>query len=92
MTPARSVLAAMVAAAGGFPEPLPPVRPESFNEANKCDKSYHSLDEVNLLEGLSLGTPFLLLAYNSLIAYSANLGTHTILSLPPQYTNQRQGS
>ncbi|KAH9953511.1 TRAPP trafficking subunit Trs65-domain-containing protein [Lactifluus volemus] len=54
MTPARSVLAAMVAAAGGFPESPPPVRQESFNDENKRDKSYHSLDEVNLLEGLSL--------------------------------------
>lgn len=81
----------MVAAAGGFPESPPPVQ-QSFNDASKCDKSYHSLDEVNLLEGLSLGTPFFLLAYNPLIGYSANLGTHTIRSLPPQYTNQHQDS
>jgi hypothetical protein len=92
MTPARSVLAAMVAAAGGFPESPPPARQESFNDENKRDKSYHSLDEVNLLEGLSLGTPFFLLAYNPLIAYSADLGTHTIRSLTPQYANQRQDS
>ena len=83
MTPARSVLAAMVTAAGGFPESLPSVLPESFSNTNKRDNSYHSLDEVNLLEGLSLGTPFLLFAYNPFIAYSADLGTYAILSLAP---------
>ena len=76
MSPARSVLAAVVAAAGGFTISPPSELLKIFNDTNKRDKSYHSLDEVNLLVGLSLGTPFLLLAYNPFIAYSADLGTY----------------
>jgi hypothetical protein len=56
MTSARSVLAAMLAEAGGLPQSPTPARPDSPNEAPKRDKFYHSLDEVNLLEGLSSGT------------------------------------
>jgi hypothetical protein len=94
MTLARSVLMAMVGAAGVFPESPLSILPEFFNDMNKCDKSYYSLDEVNLLKGLSLGTPF----YSFPTTHSLHIvptlvvGTHTILSLPPQYTNQHQGS
>ena len=53
MTPARAVLAAMIKEAGGLPEPQPSAPEESFND--EIDKSYHGLDEVNLLWGLSSG-------------------------------------
>lgn len=54
MTPARAVLAAMLMEAGGLPESQPSAPTESFN--GEIDKSYHGLDEVNLLWGLSSGT------------------------------------
>jgi hypothetical protein len=64
MTRARSALADMLTAAGGLPRSPKPALPESNNDANESEKFYHGLDEVNLLEGLSLGThifpPFLL--------------------------------
>lgn len=54
MTPARAALAAMLMEAGGFPESQASAPMESFND--ETDKSYHGLDEVNLLWGLSSGT------------------------------------
>ena len=53
-TPARAVLAAMLKEAGGLPESQPSAPMESFNE--ETEKTYHGLDEVNLLWGLSSGT------------------------------------
>ena len=54
MTPARAVLASMLMEAGGLPESQPSAPMVSFND--EIDKSYHLLDEVNLLCGLSSGT------------------------------------
>lgn len=54
MTPARAVLATMLMEAGGLPESQPSAPMESFND--EVDKSYHGLDEVNLLWGLTSGT------------------------------------
>jgi hypothetical protein len=54
MTSARAVLAAMLMETGGLPEFQPSAPMESFND--EIDKSYHGLDEVNLLWGLSSGT------------------------------------
>jgi hypothetical protein len=54
MTPARAVLASMLMEAGGLPESQPSAPMVSFD--NEIDKSYHGLDEVNLLWGLSSGT------------------------------------
>jgi hypothetical protein len=54
MTPARSELAAMLAAAGGLPQYPTPPRPEPLSDER--EEFYHGLDEVNLLEGLSSGT------------------------------------
>jgi len=54
MTPARAVLATMLMEAGGLPESQPSAPMESSND--EIDKSYHGLDEVNLLVGLSSGT------------------------------------
>jgi hypothetical protein len=56
MTPARSVLAAMLLAAGGLPTSPASASTEPFSSAQEYDKFYHGLDEVNLLEGLSAGT------------------------------------
>jgi hypothetical protein len=53
MTPARAALASMIKEAGGIPESQPSAPTESFND--EVDKSYHGLDEVNLLWGLSSG-------------------------------------
>ena len=53
-TPARAVLAAMLKGAGGLPESQPSPPTQSFND--EIEKSYHGLDEVNLLWGLSSGT------------------------------------
>ena len=59
MTPARSVLAAMLLAAGGLPKSPASASTEPFTNAQEYDKFYHGLNEVNLLEGLSAGThPF----------------------------------
>jgi hypothetical protein len=54
VTPARAVLAAMLKEAGGLPESQPSAPTQSFND--ETEKSYHGLDEVNLLWGLSSGT------------------------------------
>lgn len=56
MTPARSVLASMLMEAGGLPESQPSATMVSFD--NEIDKSYHGLDEVNLLWGLSSAPTF----------------------------------
>jgi hypothetical protein len=63
MTPARAVLASMVMEAGGLPESRPSVPMVSFDD--EIDKSYHGLDEVNLLWGLSSGTH----VFSSLIVF-----------------------
>ena len=56
MTPARSVLTAMLLAVGGLPNPPASTSTESFTSAQEYDKFYHGLDKVNLHEGLSAGT------------------------------------
>jgi hypothetical protein len=61
MTPARAVLASMLMKAGGLPELQPPTTMLSFND--EIGKSYHGLDEVNLLWGLSSGTSCLLFSH-----------------------------
>lgn len=58
MTPARSVLATMLLAAGGLPESPVSASTEPFTSAQEYDKFYHGLDEVNLLEGLSAAPSF----------------------------------
>ncbi|KAI9465379.1 TRAPP trafficking subunit Trs65-domain-containing protein [Lactarius psammicola] len=58
MTPARSVLAAMLLAAGGLPKSPASAGTEPFTSAQEYDKFYHGLDEVNLLEGLSAAPSF----------------------------------
>ena len=55
LTPARAVLAAMFKEAGGHPDLPQSARTVSFDDMHDIDKSYHGLDEVNLLEGLSSG-------------------------------------
>lgn len=55
ITPARAVLASMLVKAGGLPESQPSAPMVSPSNA-EIDKSYHVLDEVNLLCGLSSGT------------------------------------
>jgi hypothetical protein len=54
MTPGRTVLASMLMEAGGLPESQPSALMVPFDD--EIDKSYHGLDEVNLLWGLSSGT------------------------------------
>ena len=54
MTPARAVLASMLMESGGLPESQPSAPMVSSDD--DIDKSYHGLDEVNLLWGLSSGT------------------------------------
>lgn len=54
MTPGRAVLASMLMEAGGLPESQPSALMVSLDD--EIDKSYHGLDEVNLLWGLSSGT------------------------------------
>ncbi|KAH8996441.1 TRAPP trafficking subunit Trs65-domain-containing protein [Lactarius hatsudake] len=58
MTPARSVLAEMLLAAGGLPKSPASASAEPFTSAQEYDKFYHGLDEVNLLEGLSAAPSF----------------------------------
>jgi len=55
LTPARAVLAAMFKKAGGHLDLPQSARMASFDDAPDLDNSYHGLDEVNLLEGLSSG-------------------------------------
>ena len=59
VTPARAVLAAMYKEAGGHLELQHSARTDSFDDAHETNTSYHGLDEVNLLEGLSSGTHIL---------------------------------
>jgi hypothetical protein len=92
MTPARAVLASMLIEAGGLPESKPSAPIVSFND--EIDKSYHGLDEVNLLRGLSSGT----YAFSSLIVscalstYSPDLRKCALTSFPPQHANRRQNT
>ncbi|KAH9171162.1 hypothetical protein EDB89DRAFT_1907177 [Lactarius sanguifluus] len=58
MTPARSVLAEMLLAAGGLPKSPASASADPFTSAQEYDKFYHGLDEVNLLEGLSAAPSF----------------------------------
>jgi len=55
LTPARAVLAAMFKEAGGHPDLPQSAHTASFDDAHDINNSYHGLDEVNLLEGLSSG-------------------------------------
>ncbi|KAI9448837.1 TRAPP trafficking subunit Trs65-domain-containing protein [Lactarius psammicola] len=74
MTPARSVLAAMLLAAGGLPKSPASAGTEPFTSAQEYDKFYHGLDEVNLLEGLSAGTsPVRLYIHTILTEHSTEL-------------------
>ncbi|KAF8268203.1 TRAPP trafficking subunit Trs65-domain-containing protein [Lactarius quietus] len=53
-----NVIAEMLLAAGGLPNPPASARTEPFSSAQEYDKAYHTLDEVNLLEGLSAAPSF----------------------------------
>ena len=90
MTPARAVLTSMLIEAGGLPESQPSAPMVSFD--NEIDKSYHGLDEVNLLWGLSSGIHVFssLIASHVLSTYSPDLCKCT--SFPPEYANQRQNT
>ena len=55
LTPARAGLVAMFEGAGSHPDLPQSVRAVSFDDVHDVDNSYHGLDEVNLLEGLSSG-------------------------------------
>jgi hypothetical protein len=82
----------MLTAAGGISRSPTPANPESNNDANESEKFYRGLDEVNLLEGLSLGTHIFHLLCYPLITYSTELRTHTIPPFPSQHTPRRQDS
>ncbi|KAH9000003.1 hypothetical protein EDB86DRAFT_2906972 [Lactarius hatsudake] len=58
MTPARSVLAAMLLAKVGLPRSPASTSAEPFTGAQEYDEFYHGLDEVNLLEELSAAPSF----------------------------------
>jgi hypothetical protein len=59
LTPARAVLVAMFKEAGGHPDLPQSAHAVSFADVPDTDNSYHGLDEVNLLEGLSSGIDIL---------------------------------
>jgi hypothetical protein len=90
MTPARTVLASLLIKAGGLPESQPSAPMVSFDD--EIDRSYHGLDEVNLLWGLSSGTYFLssLIVPHALSTYSPNL--RKCASIPAQYANRCQNT
>ena len=92
MTPARVVLASMLMESGGLPESQPSAPIVSVDD--EIDKSYHGLDEVNLLWGLSSGThifSFSLCLY-ALSTYSPDLRKWAIASFPPQHANRCQNT
>ncbi|KAH9000012.1 hypothetical protein EDB86DRAFT_2907144, partial [Lactarius hatsudake] len=53
MTPARSILAALLLVVVGLPKSPVPASAEPFTGAQEYEDFYHGLDEVNLLEELS---------------------------------------
>ncbi|KAH9069777.1 hypothetical protein EDB83DRAFT_2674132 [Lactarius deliciosus] len=53
----QSILAAMLLATVGLPRSPASASAEPFTGAQEYDEFYHGLDEVNLLEELSAGTP-----------------------------------
>jgi hypothetical protein len=74
MTPASSVLTAMLLAAGGLSKPPASASTEPSPSAQEYDKFYHGLDEVNLLEGLSAGAnPSASTLHIALTEHSADL-------------------
>ena len=88
MTPARAVLAAMLKEAGGLPESQPSAPAQSFND--ETERSYHGLDEVNLLWGLSSGTLIFFHSSGVLSKYSPDLRKYLLPSFPPQHANRCQ--
>jgi hypothetical protein len=90
MTPARAVLASMLMEAGGLPESQPSAPMVSVDD--EIDKSYHVLDEVNLLWGLSSGTHVVssLIVSHALSTYSSDL--RKCASFPPQHANRWQNT
>jgi hypothetical protein len=92
MTPGRAVLASMLMEAGGLPESQPSAPMVSFDD--EIDKSYHGLDEVNLLWGLSSGTHVFtsLILSHAMSAYSPDLRKCVIAPFPPQHANRCQNT
>ena len=90
MTPARAVLSAMLMEAGGIPESQPAAPMESSSD--EIDKSYHVLNEVNLLWGLSSGTYIFssLIVSSALSPYSPDLRKCALATFPPQHANRCQ--
>lgn len=87
MTPARAVLASMLMEAGGLPESQPSAPTVSFGD--EIGKSYHGLNEVNLLCGLSSGIHVFssLVVSHALSTYSPDFCKCAITSFPPQHAN-----
>jgi hypothetical protein len=92
MTPARAVLTSMLMDVGGLPESEPFAPMMSFDD--EIDTSYHGLDEVNLLWGLSSGTHVFssLIVSHALSTYSPDLRKCAITSFPPQHANRCQNT
>ena len=90
MTPARAVLASMLIEAGGLPESQPSAPIASVDD--EIDKSYHVLDEVNLLWGLSSGTHVFssIIVSHALNTYSPDL--RKCASFPPHTTIKVRGT
>ena len=82
----------MLMEAGGLPGSQPSAPMVSV--IDEIDKSYHGLDEVNILWGLSSGTHVFssLIVSRALSTYSPDFFKCAIAAFPPQHANWCQNT